>query len=85
MIILLYFDWAGSRAELKEYNEKIKAACEQVGVRFMGIYGSMNVKWNFVSMFEVESYEHFLKMGRQVSQHPAMTHYITEILIPQKL
>ena len=85
MIILLYFDWAASRNELKEYKERIIKACEQVGVSFMGLYGSMNVKWNYVSMFKAESYERFLEMGRQVSHHPKMTHYITEILIPQEL
>lgn len=85
MIILLYFDWAASRTELKEYHEKIREACDGVGVRFMGLYGSMNVKWNYVGMFEAESYERFLEMGRQVPRHPKMTHYITEILIAVEL
>jgi len=85
MIILLYFDWAGSRTELKEYSEKITNGCEKTGVRYMGLYGPMNVKWNYVGVFEAESYDRFLEMGRQVKRHPKMSHHITEILMPQKL
>jgi len=85
MIILLYFDWLGSKTELKEYNEKIRRSCEELGVRFRGTYGSMNAKWNYVNMFETESYDMFLEMGRRVSRHPKMPHHIAEILIPQEI
>lgn len=83
MIILLYFDWAGTRKELKEYNEKIMKACEEADVALLGLYGPMNVKWNYVMMFEADSYDRFLKMGKNVSRHPSMTHHITETLIKQ--
>ena len=85
MIILLYFDWAGTKAELKEYCEKIVSACENTEVQLMGLYGPMNVKWNYVGMFETDSYDRFLKMGRQVTRHPKMPHHITEILIKQDI
>ena len=85
MIILLYFDWSGSRKELKEWSDKIVAACEQNGVKYLGLYGSMGEKWNHVGMFETKSYDEFLKMGKHVKRPPHMSHYITEILLKQRL
>ncbi len=85
LIILIYFDWFGNRTEFKEYNEKIKQACEKFGVRYLGLYGPMSVKWNYVSIFEADSFDGFLEMGRQVTPHPKMPHHIAEILLPQKI
>ena len=42
--ILLYFDWVGSRKELKEHDERIQEASKEVGVEYMGIHYSMNLK-----------------------------------------
>ena len=83
MIILLYFDWTGTTKELKSWEEKIQTSCNKTGVEYNGLYGSFNEKWNFVSMFETETFENFLEMGRHVVRHPQMTHHITEILMPQ--
>ena len=85
MIILLYFDWSGSRKELKEWNGKIVAASDQTGVKYLGLYGSMGEKWNYVGMFETKSYDEFLKMGKQVKRPTQMSHYITEILMKQRM
>ncbi|MFB0557645.1 MAG: hypothetical protein ACETVY_00875 [Candidatus Bathyarchaeia archaeon] len=85
LIILLYFDWSGSRKELMEWNDKISEACEKGGVTYTGLYGSMNEKWNYVSVFETKSYDDFLSMGKHVTRPQYMTHYITEILMRQKL
>ena len=85
MIILLYFDWNGSRRELKEWKDKLTESCENTGIKYMGLYGSMNEKWNYVCMFETESYDKFLEMCRNVGRPPRMPHHISEILIPQRL
>ena len=85
LIILIYFDWMGNRTELKEYNEKIKQACGKFGVHYLGIYGPMNLKWNYVNIFETDSFDRFLQMGRQVPRHPKMPHHIAEILFPQEI
>jgi hypothetical protein len=85
MIFLLYFDWNGGKRELAEWNSRIKESSEVEGVKYMGLYGSLNEKWNHVSMFETESFDSFLGMVRKVGRPPQMTHYITEILMPQKL
>ncbi len=85
MIILLYFDWTGSRKELKEWNDRIVESCKNSGVKYNGLYGPHNEKWNFVSMFETESYDKFLEMGRKVIRSPSMPHHIAKILSLQKL
>ena len=85
MKILLYFDWAGSRKDLKEWNEKIIVACKETDVSYEGLYGSMNEKWNHVAMFEASSYDEFLEMAAKVPKRPMMTHYITELLLRHSL
>jgi len=85
LIVLLYFDWVGSVTELKELNEKIKTVCDQGGVRYLGLYGPMNQKWNYVWMFDARTYEEFGNAARQVHRHVKMPHHIAEILIPQDI
>ncbi len=51
----------------------------------MGLYGSMNAKWNYVWVFQANSFDHFLEMSRKVPRPVHMTHYITELLIPARL
>jgi hypothetical protein len=85
MKILLYFDWVGSRKELKEHDKRMQKSCEETDVGFLGIYGSMNQKWNYCWLFDARSYDHFLEMTAKVARPPQMTHYITELLLPVKL
>jgi hypothetical protein len=85
MKILLYFDWSGTRKELKEHDTKLQQSCKETGVEYNGFFGSMNQKWNFVWLFDAKSFDHFMEMTRKVPRPPQMTHYITELLIPVKL
>jgi hypothetical protein len=85
MKILLYFDWTGTRKELKEHDIKLRQSCKDTGVEYTGLFGSMNQKWNFVWLFDAKSYDHFMEMTQGVPRPPQMTHYITELLIPIKL
>ncbi|HIH88407.1 TPA: hypothetical protein HA344_04250 [Candidatus Bathyarchaeota archaeon] len=85
MKILLYFDWVGSRKELREHDKRLQNASKEVGVEYMGIHGSMNQKWNFCWIFSARSYDHFMEMTAKVPRPPQMTHYATELLIPVKL
>jgi hypothetical protein len=45
----------------------------------------MNAKWNYVWVFQANSFDHFLEMSRKVPRAVFMTHYITELLIPSRL
>ena len=85
MKILLYFDWTGTRKELKDHDKKMQKSCLDTGVEHQGLYGSMNEKWNFVWIFEANSFDHFMEMSWKVPRPPQMSHYITELLIPQRL
>ena len=85
MKILLYFDWVGTRKELKEQDKKMHKSCIETGVEHMGLYGSMNAKWNYVWVFGPDSFDHFLEMSRKVPRPVNMTHYITELLLPAQL
>jgi hypothetical protein len=82
MKILLYFDWAGSRKELKEQDKRIQKSCEETNVQYLGIHGSMNQKWNYCWLFDAHSYDHFMEMTAKVPRPIHMTHYITELLNP---
>ena len=85
MKILLYFDWSGTRKELKDQDKKMQKSCLDTGVEHQGLYGSMNEKWNFVWVFEANSFDHFMEMSWKVPRPPQMVHYITELLIPARL
>ena len=85
MKILLYFDWVGTRKELKEQDKKMQKSCDETGVEYLGLYGSMNEKWNYVWLFGAKSFDHFLAMSSKVPRPIHMTHYITELLIPINL
>ena len=85
MKVLLYFDWVGSRKELREHDKRMQTAAKEVGVEYLGLYGTMNQKWNYSWLFEARSYDHFMEMTAKVARPPQMTHYITELLLPVKL
>ena len=85
MKILLYFDWIGTRKELKEHDKKMQKTCIETGVEHEGLFGSMSEKWNYVWLFQANSFDHFLEMSRKVPRPIHMTHYITEILLSIRL
>jgi len=62
MKVLLYFDWVGSRKELREHDKRMQNAAKEVGVEYMGLYGTMNQKWNYSWLFEARSYAHLMVM-----------------------
>ena len=84
MIILVYFDWTATSKELKKWNQKFSEACEKHGMKFNGLFGPMGQKYNYTWMIETDSADKFIQATMAVRRPSAMTHYITEILIPQK-
>ena len=85
MIVLLYFDWFGTAEELKELDEKVRAACAEAdGVDYKGRYAPDNRKYHFVSVFEVESYDKLLEvlLGPKMPprDYKKLTHGVFEIL-----
>ena len=85
MIVLLYFDWFGTAKELKEFEEKMTAACaEAKGVGYKGRYAPDSRKFHFVYMFEVESYDRLFEvlMGPKMPprDYKKLTHGTFEVL-----
>jgi len=85
VIVLLYFDWFGTAEELKELDEKVRAACAEAdGVGYKGRYAPDNRKYHFVSVFEVESYDKLLGvlLGPKMPprDYKKLTHGVFEIL-----
>lgn len=85
MIILVFFDWSAPGKELKRWNKTFKEACEEHGMTYKGLYGPMGQKFNFTWIIESDSVDKFIETTQSVSRPPAMTHYITEVLLPQVL
>jgi hypothetical protein len=85
MIILVFFDWNINGKALQKWNNQIKEACEKHGMTYKGLYGPMGQKFNFTWIIESDSVDKFIDTMKSVSRPPAMTHYMTEILIPQIL
>ena len=85
MILLVFFDWSASGKELKRWNHQFKEACEAHGMTFKGLYGPMGQKFNFTWIIESDSVDKFIETMKSISRPPAMTHYSTEVLIPQVL
>jgi len=85
LIILICFDWLGNRTELKGYSTRIKQSCKKFNIPFLGSYGSMKAKWDYVSVFESNSFDEFLEMGRKVTRHSKMSHHMVEILLRQEI
>ncbi len=49
------------------------------------LYGPMGQKFNFTWIIESDSVDKHIETMKSLIRPPAMTHYITEILIPQEL
>jgi hypothetical protein len=59
-IVQVLFQWKGITDGLKEDYEKLKKAINEVdGVKFLGLYGPTNERWNWVYIFEVKERHKF--------------------------
>lgn len=45
----------------------------------------MKAKWDYVSIFESNSFDEFLEMGRKITRHSKMSHHMVEILLQQEI
>ena len=65
-IIQVCFQWKGITEGLKEHYELVKKVCaEKEGVKFMGLYGPLNERWNWVYMYKAESWEKYWEADRK--------------------
>ena len=66
--VVRYFDWDGPRDTVKEYGKNLEKACEKSKVKFWGIYGPAQDKWNFVAVLEAETWNDFSKPLAEASR-----------------
>jgi len=90
MIILWYFNWRTAPGEdkrkgLKEIYEKVKKAFEKTDVKFLGPYGPLNERWNYVWMFEAESFDKYMEVRMKLGPAPKeITNHVHKLLFPDQ-
>lgn len=53
MLFLIYFNWSGTSAELKEYIDRFKVIWDETeGIEFKDVYNTMGGGWNAVILLE---------------------------------
>lgn len=64
-IFQICFQWKGVTEGLKKHYDAVKKVCEEKeGVKFLGLYGPYNERWNWVYMFKADSWEKFREADR---------------------
>ena len=90
MIQLYYFDWKGTKEELKKYCSRYKKACEKHKVVFKGCYAPPQEKWHYVIVVEAPhlsnvSYDVFNPPFYEVGKSKEMTHGTIRYLVPTEI
>jgi len=90
MIILWYFNWRTAPGEdkskgLKEFYEKVNKAFEKTDIKFLGPYGPLNERWNYVWVFEAESFDKYAEVWMALGSTPKeITNHVTTMLFPDQ-
>ena len=83
ILIINYFDWSGTRERLSAWVEAIRDQCEEHNVKFIGLYGPSQVKFNWAMLFESSSQDKFNKTWRELKMPPEVTHMILHYFWPE--
>lgn len=63
MMVLFYFNWAGTEDEFKQFADRIKSSVAE-GVSFVGLFIPTS-EWNFVVVWNTKTYEAVLQTINQ--------------------
>ena len=90
MIQLFYFDWKGTKEELRDYCTKYKEACDKYNLVFKGCYAPPQEKWHYVIVVEAchlskVSYDVFNPPFFEVGKSKEMTHGMIRYLVPTEV
>jgi len=85
LLILYYFNWAGTPEEFKEYGERVKSICDGIeGIDLKGVFAPSS-EWSAVALLEAASFEKGLEVYRtymkKYGPHPKVTLAKTELLL----
>jgi hypothetical protein len=82
MYILEHLDWYGSIKDLEELEKKLKEACNEAGVEFLGRFAPHNKKFHWTLFYRVKDLKDWLnvkfdwyKRDRKVHTHSVMEYY----------
>ena len=84
MIVINYFDWSGTRDGLIKWVESVRSECESNDIKFMGLYGPSQVKFNWSLIHEVKSQEHYNKTWQNLAMPVEVTHQVIHYFWPDK-
>lgn len=84
MIVINYFDWSGTRDGLMRWVEAVRSECEKQKIKFMGLYGPSQVKFNWAMIHEAETQERYQRTWRNLTIPTEVTHQVIHYLWPDK-
>ncbi len=63
MLVLYYFNWAGSSEELTEFIGMVNSVYKTEGISFKGLFVP-NSEWNFAMLYETKSFDKAIEAFR---------------------
>ena len=68
MLVLNYFNWAGTSVEFKEFCNRVKSQTDKSdGVKLVGVFIPSS-EWHYVIVFDVTDYEDVLETYKTYSE-----------------
>ncbi|MBN1682057.1 hypothetical protein JW865_00705 [Candidatus Bathyarchaeota archaeon] len=83
MIIINYFDWQGTKDSLMRWVEAVNRESEHNRVKFIGLYGPSQVRFNWAFIYEAGSQEHYHKIWKDLVIPIEVTHIVTHYFWPE--
>lgn len=84
MIIITYFDWSGTREALVRWIETVRSESGTQNVKFMGLYGPSQIKFNWALIQEAPSQQHYHKTWENLTMPAEVTHQVIHYFWPDK-
>ena len=83
MIVIMYYDWFGTKEALKTWNDEWQKVCKAVeGIKSCKHYTSHQARYHYAWIMEVSSYNDIMEaMGKMTIERDrnALTHAVMEI------
>jgi len=83
MLVIMYYDWFGTKEALEDWKKHWKKACKDTeGVKSCKHYTSHQARYHYAWIMEVDSYDDVMKaMGKMTIERDrnALTHAVMEI------
>lgn len=84
LIVIYYFDWAGTRDSLISWVEEVRAEAERQSIEFLGLFGPGQIKFNWAFIYKVQDQEHFQRARRNIKMPAEVTHAVINYYWPDE-